>query len=120
MAGDLVRKGCPASSSKVQEVMIIIVRRLLVLAALMFWQGGFTFYGAVVIPIGSRILRSHMEQGVITRSVTDYLNAAGAAVLLLWAWDIFSAGDTARWRRRLRWTLWLLLLLTLTILIWLH
>ena len=28
-----------------------ILRRFLVLAALMFWQGGFMFYGAVVVPI---------------------------------------------------------------------
>jgi hypothetical protein len=43
--------------------MIAMVRRFLVLAAVMFWQGGFTFYEAVVVPVGSEILGSHQDQG---------------------------------------------------------
>lgn len=61
-----------------------LVRRLLLLWALMFWQGGFMFYGGVVVPVGSRILGSDLEQGWITRSVTNYLNVAGAVALALW------------------------------------
>ena len=32
-----------------------LVRRFLVVAALMFWQGGFTFYSAVVVPLGQKL-----------------------------------------------------------------
>jgi hypothetical protein len=97
-----------------------IIRRMLIGAALMFWQGGFTFYASVVIPVGSDILGSHQEQGWITRSVTNYLNIAGAVAVCVWAWDIFATADSARWRRRLRWLLWGVLVLTLGLLAWLH
>ncbi len=96
------------------------VRRFCVLLAIMFWQGGFTFYGAVVIPVGKEVLGSHLEQGLITRSVTNYLNIDGIAALVIWAWDIVGAGDPATLRRRLRWALWLLLLSMLGLLGWLH
>src|SRR5437764_1220112 len=97
-----------------------MTRRILLLFALMFWQGGFTFYSAVVVPIGSEILGSHQEQGWITRSVTNYLNVAGAVTVLLWAWDIARTRDSARWRRRCRWGLWAILVVTLGLLAYLH
>ena len=59
-------------------MIVILLRRLLVLAAFAFWQGGFTFYAAVVVPVGTEVLGSSMEQGSITRRVTVYLNMAGA------------------------------------------
>jgi hypothetical protein len=96
------------------------VRRYCVLLAIMFWQGGFTFYGAVVVHVGNQVLGSHLEQGFVTRSVTNYLNLAGIVALCLWGWDIASANDASVVRRRLRLALWLLLLLTLGLLVWLH
>lgn len=54
------------------------------LVSLMFWQGGFMFYGGVVVPVGGRILESETKQGFITQSVTNYLNLAGAVCLVLW------------------------------------
>jgi hypothetical protein len=57
------------------------VRRLLALFALMGWQGGFTFYAAAVVPIGQRVLGSHLAQGLITREVTWALNLWGALAL---------------------------------------
>ena len=52
--------------------------------------------------------------------MTNYLNLAGIAALGFWVWDLAAASDPARWRRRLRWMLWLVLLLTLGLLAWLH
>lgn len=60
-----------------------MIRRLLLLWSLMFWQGGFMFYGGVVVPVSSRILGSDLEQGWITRSVTNYLNVSGAVAPFL-------------------------------------
>jgi hypothetical protein len=87
---------------------------------LMFWQGGFTFYAAVVVPVGQSALQSHLEQGFITRQVTNYLNVAGAAALLCLAWDGVASKDSATTRRRVRWIAWLLMALSLAILVGLH
>jgi len=65
-----------------------VLRRLVLVLALMFWQGGFTFYASVVVPVGSDFLGSHVDQGWITRSVTNYLNLSGAVALALWFVDI--------------------------------
>jgi len=97
-----------------------MVRRLLLLWALMFWQGGFMFYGGVVVPVGSRILGSDLEQGWITRSVTNYLNVAGAVAMAVWGWDLLAEPGSSRGGRRLRWLLWCLLILTLGVLVWVH
>lgn len=95
---------------------MLLLRRFLVLAALFFWQGGFTFYAAVVVPIGQQVLRSHLRQGFITRQVTYYLNLSGAVALVPLAWDLL-AYDPRPWRRRLRAGLFFAMFLTL---VWLY
>ena len=90
------------------------------LAALMFWQGGFLFYAAVVVPIGQEVLGSHKEQGFITQRVTNYLNLSGAVALAILAWDMTACRDGSAWRSWLRWTCWLAMLATLLWLLWLH
>ena len=40
-----------------------LTRRMVLLITLMFWQGGFMFYGAVVVPVGAEVLGSHRAQG---------------------------------------------------------
>lgn len=84
----------------------------------MVWQGGFMFYGAVVVPVGSEVLGSHREQGFVTQQVTNYLNVAGAVALTVWGWDV-AAGRTGR-GRRLRWIGWGLLVVLLGVLAGLH
>src|SRR5262245_13000536 len=97
-----------------------VVRRWLLLWALMFWQGGFMFYGGVVVPVGSAVLGSEREQGFITRSVTNYLNLAGAVALAVWCWDLSAGRGTSPRGRRLRWAIWAGLVLSLALLAWLH
>jgi hypothetical protein len=65
-------------------MMIVVLRRTVLLVSLMFWQGGFMFYGGVVVPVGGAILGSERKQGFITQSVTNYLNLAGAVCLGMW------------------------------------
>ena len=86
--------------------------------ALMVWQGGFMFYGAVVVPVGAEVLGSHREQGFVTQAVTNYLNVAGAVALAVWCWDIITG--RAAGRRRLRWVGWAVLVVLLCVLVWLH
>jgi hypothetical protein len=91
------------------------LHRLLLLVALMFWQGGFMFYGSVVITVGAQVLGSEMEQGFVTQAVTNYLNIAGAVCLTIWGFVL--------WRERttwIGWTLWLGLVLSLAALAILH
>jgi hypothetical protein len=101
--------------------MLTLSRRFLVIAALMFWQGGFTFYAGVVVPIGRNALRSDLEkQTVITNRTTNYLNLAGAVSLLLLGWDAMACRDPSKWRYRTRWLLWLGMAVTLGLLAGLH
>src|SRR5213082_1434097 len=95
--------------------MVLVLRRLVVLAALMFWQGGFTFYAAVVVPVGQSVLGSHRRQGMITRVVTDYLNLTGAVALVPLAWDAAAGG-----RRRGRWLTWAVMAVAQVALVGLH
>jgi hypothetical protein len=95
-----------------------LARRFLVLAALMFWQGGFTFYAAVVVPVGRQTIGS--RQSEVTRPVTRYLNLAGAVALVPFAWDAARCRDQAARRRRLRWGTWIGMALTLAALLGLH
>jgi hypothetical protein len=98
--------------------MATLARRFLVLAALMFWQGGFTFYAAVVVPVGRETIGS--RQSEVTRPVTRYLNLAGAVALVPFAWDVACCRDRTTRRRFVRWGTWAGMALTLAALLWLH
>jgi len=80
-----------------------LIRRFLLVVSLMFWQGGFMFYGGVVVPLGGQILGSETEQGFITQAVTVYLNLAGAVCLFIWAEQLWH--DRHRGVTRTEWTL---------------
>jgi hypothetical protein len=98
--------------------MVTLLRRFLVLVAFAFWQGGFTFYAAVVVPIAQSQIGS--LQGFITAEVTNYLNLAGAAALAVFAWDLAALKDRSRRRRWGLWISWAGMLVTLGVLVWLH
>src|SRR5438874_571929 len=82
----------------------------------MFWQGGFFFYAAVVVKVGTD-LNGEFAQGLITRGVTFWLNLAGLVTLLAWIWDLLAE---RRSLVKLRWGMWLLMAATLALLFWLH
>jgi hypothetical protein len=87
-----------------------VLRRALVLAALALWLGGFIFYSAVVVPIGSARLGFNV-QGGITQRVTEVLNVVGIVALLPLGWDALAGAPArGRWPRR---ALWLVLAATL-------
>ena len=88
---------------------MVIARRLLVVAALMFWLGGFTFYASVVVPVGTEVLRSPRKQGFITRKVTRDLNVSAAVALGVLALEVAVAGDPSRLRWWGRLVLWLVM-----------
>lgn len=85
-----------------------------------FWQGGFMFYGAIVVPVGAQVLGSDSMQGFVTRSVTNYLNVAGVLTLVVWGCEMSLAGDESKMRIRVRCLLLLLMAFLLALLGWLH
>ena len=67
---------------RLKRAMLTLLRRFLVVSALMFWQGGFLFYASIVVPIGQEVLPTPQDQGFITRHVTKSMNVSGAVALL--------------------------------------
>lgn len=118
-AADMNASDSPANMKHKKTGLSVIARRFLLVLTMLFWQGGFMFYGAVVVPIGTRVLDSPLMQGWITRSVTNALNISGAVAILVWSWDIARSHELVK-MQRLRWILWLVLLLTLGLMAWLH
>jgi hypothetical protein len=85
--------------------MFTQIRRFLLFQAFLFWQGGFLFYSAVVVPVGTDLLGSALEQGIITQKVTNWLNLIGIVWHLAFLWDLLQSPDSKR-RRLLRWGCW--------------
>jgi hypothetical protein len=92
-------------------------RRTLVLLALMFWLGGFMFYGAVVVPIVRAKLEGMPERSTITQRVTGWINLSGTLAVLVMFVDAYAS--TVR-RNRARWIAWVCMTLPLPVLVWLH
>ena len=91
--------------------MISTIRRMVLLVSLMFWQGGFMFYGGVVVPVGAQVLGSETQQGFITQSVTKYLNLIGTVCLVVWLehlWHSRRSGVSAA-----EWGIWCFAAITL-------
>ena len=100
---------------------LILYRRFLSLCALLFWQGGFLFYAAVIIPTAGRVLEGKLHlRAQITGEATNWLNGVGVVVLALLLWDLASSVDSSRLRSRGRGGAWAVLFLTLAALFALH
>ncbi|MEM6634195.1 MAG: hypothetical protein AAF694_31250 [Bacteroidota bacterium] len=78
------------------------------------WFGGFTFYAAVVIPIGTEVIGS-TEQGFITQQVSNWLNGIGGIALIGLAWLAFRIYQ----HRGFKW-LWFFLCISWLLLLILH
>ena len=100
--------------------MHAIFRRFLLLQALLLWQGGFVFYSAIVVPIGTDVLGSASAQGEITALVTVWLNRIGFVFLVILAWDILTTRDPNSRRINVRRTLGVIAALLLFLLFYLH
>lgn len=96
------------------------IRRFLWILGWMFWQGGFLFYASVVVPIGTEYLGSALEQGMITRQVTWWMNLAGLLSIGLVLWDLGVTQDSGRLRRKICWFLIAIILMGQMGLFWLH
>lgn len=82
-------------------------RRFLVILAVGFWLGGFTFYAGVVIHTGHRVFGSARETGFLTQQVTNWLNISGACALLILLWNVLALRKQfGRWSRALLWLTW--------------
>jgi len=99
-------------------VVVVVLRRMLMILSIMFWQGGFMFYGGVVVPVGGSVLESDTQQGFITQSVTNYLNLAGAACLLIWVSNLWY--DRKSGVLKIEWMLWCFTAVSLAVLVVVH
>jgi hypothetical protein len=80
-----------------------LMRRYLVILALMFWVGGFMFYGAVTVPVVRGVLNPDPAQSKITRQVTAWMNLSGTLALLVFFVDLYGSPVRPRSRRALAW-----------------
>ena len=78
--------------------MFALLRRFLDFQAFLVWQGGFLFYAAVVVPIGTEVLGGPFEQGRVTQSVTVWLNLIGIIWHPVLAWDALATRPFRRGR----------------------
>jgi hypothetical protein len=82
---------------------LVLAARSIVILAHAVWLGGFTFYGAAVIPILHDEL-TRLDAGRITQRVSDRLNLIGLATLVVWwalAWSERRRGPALARRIRL-------------------
>jgi len=99
---------------------MILLRRFLLFQAFLLWQGGFLFYAAVVVPIGTEVLNDATLQGLVTQKVTVVLNNFGWAWSAIFLWDACFAKDPSRWRRYWRLIGGAICALLLAVLYWIH
>jgi hypothetical protein len=98
-----------------------IASRVVVALLFAIWWGGFTFYAAVVVPIGQRVLGSATAQGFVTQPVSDRINLLGSIVIVVLGWNLVSARRAASPRvRRVLVISWVVLAIAQVVLVVLH
>ena len=97
------------------------LRRLIVIAAVAWWLGGFTFYAGVAIPMGVEVLGSHKAVGFVTERVTNWLNFGGVIALAILLWNMaISRRAGGKWIRRTMLLTWIIMAVIEVELIVLH
>lgn len=99
--------------------MATTLLRFLVVQSLLFWQGGFLFYSAFVVPAGGQVIGAQ-GQGIITARVTDSLNAAGVVGVAILAIELGLTRDTNAIRTERRWWTWGVILVCQFLLLYIH
>ena len=97
-----------------------ITRRFVIVLALVFWQGGFMFYGAVTVPVMRARLDAKPDRenrSKITQQVTQWMNLAGTLALLGMMADVVASPSG---RKRRRWVAWLVMAVPHPALVMLH
>lgn len=69
--------------------------RQFTIAVVTVWLGAFTFYAAIVVPVGSHVLGS-TQQGFITQRVAHYINGLSLAVTAVLTADLWRRGGAFR------------------------
>jgi hypothetical protein len=83
-----------------------LFRRFVLVQLLLVWQGGFLFYTAFVVPVGTEVFGSAARQGAVTARVTDVLNVLGVIGLAAAAWELNYGRDLDPRRTAIRWWCW--------------
>lgn len=97
------------------------LRRLIVIAAIAWWLGGFTFYAGVAIPMGVEVLGSHKAVGFITQRVTGWLNFGGVIALAIFLGNMALSRRTGgKWVWRTMLLTWIIMAVIEIELILLH
>ncbi|HEY2584982.1 MAG TPA: hypothetical protein VGI81_04365 [Tepidisphaeraceae bacterium] len=116
--GEMLQTSSPAASSpstgsRIGHVVCAYapaLRRFLVIAAIAWWLGGFTFYAGVAVPMGMEVLGSHKVVGFVTERVTNWLNVGGVIALLILLWNTaLSWKSRGKWVRNTLLITWLLM-----------
>jgi hypothetical protein len=107
--------------SRAANAWLAAAWRFVTIGAFAFWQGGFTFYGAVVIQVAPGVFGSHVPVGFITQRVSNWLNLIGAITLLILLCNLLIA--RSRISRRLMWGLtasWVIMAILLIAQVYMH
>jgi hypothetical protein len=97
------------------------LQRLIVIAAVAWWLGGFTFYAGVAIPMGVEVLGSHKAVGFVTERVTNWLNFGGVIALAIFLWNMaVSRRAGGKWIRQTMLLTWIIMAVIEVELILLH
>lgn len=111
----------PAAPAPARARYWVALRRLVVIAAIAWWLGGFTFYAGVAIPMGVEVLGSHKAVGFITQRVTNWLNFGGVIALAILLWNLaLSRRSGGWWTRRTLLITWIIMAVIEVELILLH
>jgi hypothetical protein len=90
--------------------LLSVARRFIVISAIAFWLGGFTFYAGVVVPTGVKVLGTHKAVGFITQEVTRWLNVAGVIALSIFLVNLLPGWrQSGRGLRRLLMITWMVM-----------